>query len=98
MSTPQFRAEVAAVGEGMLDHDATHEPAQVNRLLMQPDELAPAPPEEKPTAQTGNSTLGTHGVPLTGFGTALFLLGMALLGASSAAIVFHDRLFRILGW
>ena len=94
-STPQFRAEVAALGEGMLDHDATHEPAQAAPPPTQPYEFAPAPPEESEWTRRR----GTSGrLPLTGIGTALFLLGMSLLGASSAAIVFHDRLFRILGW
>ena len=33
------------------------------------------------------------------WGMALpMLIGMSLLGASSAAVVFHDRVVRILGW
>ena len=95
-STPQFRAEVAALGEGMLDHDASHEPAQVIPPPTQPYEFAPAPPEE--SDRTRSRATSEDRIPLTGVGTALFLLGMSLLGASSAAIVFHDRLFRILGW
>jgi hypothetical protein len=92
-STPEFRAEVAALGEGMLDHDAPDDPAEVNPPSTQPYEFTPAPPEDESDRTRSRGTF-----PLTGVGTALFLLGMSLLGASSAAIVFHDRLFRILGW
>ena len=96
-STPQFRAEVAALGEGMLDHDAPHEPAQRTPPPTQPYEFAPAPPEEE-SDRPRSRGMSVDRIPLTGVGTALFLLGMSLLGASSAAILFHDRLFRILGW
>jgi hypothetical protein len=96
-STPQFRAEVAALGEGMADHDATHEPAQATPPPTQRYEFAPAPPEDE-SERTRSRGTSDNRIPLTGVGTALFLLGMSLLGASSAAIVFHDRLFRILGW
>jgi hypothetical protein len=68
----------------------------VNPPPTQPYEFAPAPPEE--SERTRNNGASEDRIPLTGVGTALFLLGMSLLGASSAAIVFHDRLFRILGW
>jgi hypothetical protein len=69
----------------------------VNPPPTQPYEFAPAPPEDE-SDRTPSRGTSDERLPLTRVGTALFLLGMSLLGASTAAIVFHNRLFRILGW
>lgn len=96
--TPEFRAEVVALGRGMLDTDIAGQddaPAEHSSVLLMSPQFDPdnVPDDifepEMPVS-------GYSSVPPVS--TTLFLLGMSLLGASSAAAVFHDRLFRILGW
>ena len=61
------------------------------------DTLTPGEDEAPADADDADTTM-TEATRLTGLRTALYLLGMSLLGASSAAVVFHDRVVRILGW
>jgi hypothetical protein len=92
-STPQFRADVAALGEGMLDDEPPdeHGSSAVPGTL---DDVVPEPGDA--FDDFGAST--TDPARVTGVATALFLVGMSLLGASSAAIVFHERVLLLLGW
>jgi hypothetical protein len=94
-NAPQFRAEIAALGEGMLDHDATHHQTEIAARFEPRDTLTPG--EDEAPADDADTTMA-GATRLTGLRTALYLLGMSLLGASSAAVVFHDRVVRILGW
>ena len=96
--TPEFRAEVVALGRGMLDTGVAagdDEPVDHSSVLLMSPQFDPdnVPDEifEPDVPGSGRSSLPPAS-------TTLFLLGMSLLGASSAAAVFHDRLFRILGW
>jgi len=96
--TPEFRAEVVALGQGLLDSGFNGEEDETADrpplLLMSPQ----FDPDNVPDEIFEPDVPGSSRSSLPPFSTALFLLGMSLLGASSAAAVFHDRLFRILGW
>jgi hypothetical protein len=91
---PEFRAEVIALGEGMLETDPSDGDDQ-GPIVLRPPQFDP---DNLPDDMFKPDRPEPDRLPLPPVGTALFLLGMSLLGASSAAVVFHDRLLRILGW
>jgi hypothetical protein len=88
---------MSALGEGMLEQDTTggDEAADHHPVLLMPSQFDP---DNLPDDMFKPELPQSARAPLPPVATALFLLGMSLLGASSAAVVFHDRLLRILGW
>jgi len=94
--SPEFRASVLALGDGMPDaHPADdEEEGQRPLLLMSPQ----FDPDNLPDEMFKPDIPASAHSQVSPLHSALFLLGMSLLGATSAAAVFHDRLFRILGW
>lgn len=86
-ATPEFQAGIVALDDGLVDEDATAPRAPT---------LFP-PYEDKSLRATPDNATGdtAHIGP---FGAAAFLLGMTLLGASAAALVFHAPVSQIVGW
>ena len=84
--TLEFRAGLVALDEGLLADGAAAPHTPVPFVAV----------EDEPEPDSLHSETGD--LPDIGFvGTTAFLLGMTLLGASAAAIVFHARLSQILG-
>ncbi|MDO8794259.1 MAG: hypothetical protein Q7J25_06535 [Vicinamibacterales bacterium] len=84
--TVEFQAGIVALDDGLLDEGAKapHAPT-----LFSADE------DESPRATRRSAIDDTPHIGL--FGAAAFLLGMTLLGASAAALVFHARVPQIFG-
>lgn len=86
-ATLEFQAGIVALDDGLLGEGATapHTPTPF-----------PAYGDESLRATPDNATGDTlHIGPV---GAAAFLLGMTLLGASAAALVFHAPVSQIVGW
>lgn len=85
-ATLEFQAGIVALDDGLLDEGAKapHAPT-----LFSADE------DESPRATRRSAIDDTPHIGL--FGAAAFLLGMTLLGASAAALVFHARVPQIFG-
>lgn len=86
-ATLEFQASIVALDDGLLDEDATapHAPT-----------LFPAYEDESLRTTPDNATGDTaHIGP---FGAAAFLLGMTVLGASAAALMFYASVSQIVGW
>lgn len=87
-ATSEFRAEIVALDDGLFDDEgaaAPHIPS-----------LFPAHEDESPLAAPRSTAGDTPHIGL--FGAAAFLLGMTLLGAAAAALVFHASVSQIVGW
>jgi hypothetical protein len=108
-NSPKFRAEIVALGEGMLEDEVAETTPflfSVDALPDEPGETTAAqatafPVRFEPAAENAPEDKEEPAGPdgqLSLIRTVLFLLAMMLLGASSAAVLFHERLFLILGF
>jgi hypothetical protein len=101
-----FHRGLIDLDDGLLEHDTPettqfHQPAeQASRAATRNEwPRAALPAVAADQGDPGDHAAADADAPdAAPFGTALFMLAMSLVGASTAAFVFHARLLRIFGW